>query len=304
MEINVDDITIEDRLRDDFGDLQGLANSIDLLGLLHPIVVDNENRLIAGHRRLKAVKMLGWSDIPVKVINNLSENERRLIELEENTKRKDLTDYEQSKNLNELVVVTKEVLKESDSPPSSKKKSNAEKPDSEKKVSEKLGVPQQTINEAKQHVKAVEINPNLKHLPKKDAIKTAKNPSKIELINAAYEEFPELKDKKMSSVDVINTAEKLRTISAEDRPEFAEKSENEIKKIKKVAHIISSASRLKREVTKKEIDQWLTNNDYAQIKSAIDDLDLAIDEMSYLRTELEKHLKSYPKKVKPTQPRK
>lgn len=38
--------------------------SIDALGLMHPIVVTPDNRLVAGERRLRACQSLGWNTVP------------------------------------------------------------------------------------------------------------------------------------------------------------------------------------------------------------------------------------------------
>lgn len=67
--IKIDQVVIGDRFRKDLGDIGSLAASMADLGLLQPIVIDQENRLIAGHRRLEAAKQLGWTEIPVNVIN-------------------------------------------------------------------------------------------------------------------------------------------------------------------------------------------------------------------------------------------
>ena len=57
-------VRLGDRHRKDVGDLQGLARSIAEVGLLHPIVLHPDGRLIAGMRRLEACKILGWTTIP------------------------------------------------------------------------------------------------------------------------------------------------------------------------------------------------------------------------------------------------
>src|SRR5262249_22027000 len=57
------------RYRKDLGDLPALAESLDRLGLLHPVVIDPPNRLIAGQRRLEAAKLLGWKNVPVRVVD-------------------------------------------------------------------------------------------------------------------------------------------------------------------------------------------------------------------------------------------
>ena len=51
------------------GDLVALAQSIEDVGLLHPIVITPDYRLIAGRRRLEAYKTLGWTEIPVHVVS-------------------------------------------------------------------------------------------------------------------------------------------------------------------------------------------------------------------------------------------
>ena len=69
--MRLDQITIGSRYRKDLGDLRALADSIAEVGLLHPIVVTPEGRLIAGQRRLEACRLLGWQDVPVTVVDLL-----------------------------------------------------------------------------------------------------------------------------------------------------------------------------------------------------------------------------------------
>lgn len=85
--MNIDQIEIGFRYRKDMGDLRSLADSIGEVGLLHPIVVTPEGRLIAGQRRLAACRSLGWDDVPVTVID-LYQAARG--EAHENFARKDL----------------------------------------------------------------------------------------------------------------------------------------------------------------------------------------------------------------------
>jgi ParB/RepB/Spo0J family partition protein len=51
------------------GNIKALAASIEAVGLLHPVVVTPDSRLIAGERRLEACKALGWTNIPVTVVS-------------------------------------------------------------------------------------------------------------------------------------------------------------------------------------------------------------------------------------------
>lgn len=43
--------------------------SIKEVGILHPVVVNNNKELIAGQRRIEAAKRLGWPNIPVNIVN-------------------------------------------------------------------------------------------------------------------------------------------------------------------------------------------------------------------------------------------
>jgi len=62
-------IEIGFRYRKDLGDLRSLAESISEMGLLHPVVVTPEGRLIAGQRRLAACRLLGWEEVPITVVD-------------------------------------------------------------------------------------------------------------------------------------------------------------------------------------------------------------------------------------------
>lgn len=104
--IPLSDIVIEARTRRDMGDIEALALSIDHLGLLHPIVVDSQNKLIAGERRLRAARKLKWPDIPANRVKSLDDALLALAaERDENTCRKDFLPseaVEHGKKLEEL----------------------------------------------------------------------------------------------------------------------------------------------------------------------------------------------------------
>ena len=60
--VNIDEITIGDRVRKDMGDLQKVADGITAEGLLEPIAVTKDNTLVFGHRRLLACRdILLWT---------------------------------------------------------------------------------------------------------------------------------------------------------------------------------------------------------------------------------------------------
>lgn len=89
--IKISEIDISDRARGEFGDTSELEASIKKYGLIHPIRIDTDKRLVVGGRRLEAVKRMGAITIPAIYIENLSPLELKEIELSENLDRKSLT---------------------------------------------------------------------------------------------------------------------------------------------------------------------------------------------------------------------
>jgi len=92
----------EHRIREELGDIKGLAESIRKFGLLHPLVLDKNMTLISAERRLKAIQMLGWEEVDASVLVEVDELEKKKIELEENIRRKDLTWSEEIKAKKQL----------------------------------------------------------------------------------------------------------------------------------------------------------------------------------------------------------
>ena len=89
--VDVDSIIVGDRARQSMVGIDSLAASIESIGLLHPIVVTPDHRLVAGGRRLAAVTALGWSTVPVTVAEDLTEAAALLqAESDENTEREPL----------------------------------------------------------------------------------------------------------------------------------------------------------------------------------------------------------------------
>jgi ParB family chromosome partitioning protein len=89
--VPISDISVLDRQRLDNGNIVELADSLNRLGLIQPIVVNQDLRLIAGGRRLAAAKLLNWPAIDVVFRETMSEDELQELELEENVRRKDVT---------------------------------------------------------------------------------------------------------------------------------------------------------------------------------------------------------------------
>jgi ParB-like chromosome segregation protein Spo0J len=89
--VAIDSVRVDGRYRKDFGDIDALARDIEANGLIHPIALTTDCRLIAGERRLRAVRSLGWARVPVRYLENVTDAAAMLrAERSENTCRKDM----------------------------------------------------------------------------------------------------------------------------------------------------------------------------------------------------------------------
>jgi hypothetical protein len=93
MKVQVTQIQVKDPVRIDAGNIAEMAENIREFGLLHPVVVrqihEGNYELVAGYRRLKACEQLGWTEIPITIIN--AEDALRKLDtlLHENLRRKE-----------------------------------------------------------------------------------------------------------------------------------------------------------------------------------------------------------------------
>lgn len=83
-DIEISSIKVKKRIREKNVSIQPLVESIQKYGLLEPIVIDQNNRLIAGFRRLEACKQLGYKTILANVVDVDDVEKFLLLELEEN----------------------------------------------------------------------------------------------------------------------------------------------------------------------------------------------------------------------------
>ncbi|MEA1997482.1 MAG: ParB/RepB/Spo0J family partition protein, partial [Gemmatimonadota bacterium] len=86
--------------------IEEMASSIEAQGLIQPVVVndrgDGNYELISGERRLRAVRKLGWKDIPA-VVRKVSDEKMLEITLVENLQREDLSPVEEAAGYKRLV---------------------------------------------------------------------------------------------------------------------------------------------------------------------------------------------------------
>lgn len=101
--IPISDVVITRRReREDLGDVDGMAVSILKFGQLQPIIIDENNELIDGQRRLTARQQNGDTEIFAMLKTDVDEVLAKEIELEANLQRKDMTWRERNRGLAEL----------------------------------------------------------------------------------------------------------------------------------------------------------------------------------------------------------
>lgn len=96
--------------------IEELARTIHTHGIIQPIVIrqteEDAYEIIAGERRYRAMKKLGWEEVPA-IVRNLDDKETASIALIENLQREELTAIEEAyayEKLLELHALTQEAL--------------------------------------------------------------------------------------------------------------------------------------------------------------------------------------------------
>lgn len=107
MEVEISRIIYNDaeRFRKDLGtedELNELSQSIESVGLLYPVIISRDYTLRAGRRRLEALKRLGRTTVRAEFFDNLDPIAQKIVELDENKRRKQLTWQEEASALAEI----------------------------------------------------------------------------------------------------------------------------------------------------------------------------------------------------------
>lgn len=64
--------------------LKQIASSIERFGFVNPVLIGDDDSIIAGHGRVEAAKLLGRKTVPTMEISHLSDAERRAYILADN----------------------------------------------------------------------------------------------------------------------------------------------------------------------------------------------------------------------------
>ena len=179
-EIELKDIKHGKRHRKDLGDITALAKSIETVGLLHPVVITEDNTLVAGQRRLAACALLGWQRVPVRVVN-LADIVKG--EFAENSDRKTFSPLEIDAITRAMAPIV--------STPVGRPKIRVNNPNKKGKTSEKIGafagVSASTVQKIAKVARAAESNPErFGHL--------AEEMDKSGSVNSAYRKLRQAND--------------------------------------------------------------------------------------------------------------
>jgi len=154
-EVNIDSIKPSKTLMRsvDSNKVKQLADSIAMFGLRHPVTISDDNYLISGNHRIEAVKSLGKKTIRAEIVH-VSGIMARILMVEENLIRADLTSLEQAEYLAEHNKLLIELGQRSESgkhvtAKSSKDgaRSNAPQPKTTKEIAKEMGMAERTLQE-------------------------------------------------------------------------------------------------------------------------------------------------------------
>lgn len=180
MIVKISDIRVEKnhsatkRVRTEFGDIMQLAESIKNHGLLQPPVVTQDTTgerkyvLVVGERRTRAMAMLGNTEMPVTIFEDLDPIDQKILELEENVMRKDLSWQEQVLAFKQLNDLNKEKYGE---PSQSRQNTGWTMKDMAKNCGVSVGTASQDIKLATVIESRPDIKKKVKKLPKHAARK-------------------------------------------------------------------------------------------------------------------------------------
>lgn len=130
--------------------IDGLAASIKRVGLMHPITLeDDTDELVAGFCRIQAFLKLGHTVIPFVRRSDLSELQRKVMELEENLQRMNLEWWMEAAAIADIDKIQREIAETS----------GEEWP--QYKTAEITGKSRGTVSQAIKVAEAIQINPEL-----------------------------------------------------------------------------------------------------------------------------------------------
>lgn len=145
MVVNIDKIIVKDRIRKDFGDISELAEDIKQNGLINPPVVNKEYELLAGERRLRACKSLGWTQIEIRMMDTRDAEHELNVEISENDVRKGFTKSERVDYMKRLLRIEAAKASEREHSGVKNPSPNSDEGRSDEKTAKQFGIGKDTL---------------------------------------------------------------------------------------------------------------------------------------------------------------
>ena len=83
-------------------DLEELKQSLEAMGQITPIKIDEKGYILAGHRRFQAAKELDWTSLKTQVMRGLSEFKKSVIMFSDNATQKKFNAWDMRKSIYDL----------------------------------------------------------------------------------------------------------------------------------------------------------------------------------------------------------
>ncbi len=205
-------------------DVSELEKSIETIGLIAPLVISEDNTVLAGGRRYQALLNLGHTEAPVVIVRK-GELEKELISIDENLVRKDLNKIEIEEHLRRAKEIYQELNPhESFEDLDQIEKSFKEKDHNETSVEESSDedTPKKTILPAEKFFKMV-------------SDKTGLSPRQIhQAISRDEKAAPEIKEARKKGELSISQTNEIVKLSPEEQPKaFMHLKGRPVREIKK-----------------------------------------------------------------------
>jgi len=147
----------------DHGDITGLKQSIKEVGLINPLTINENKKLLAGRRRFQAIKELGWEEVDCRILSSANELVDFKITIDENLQRKPLTDPEVAVMIKEYDEMKRKLegVKKAGNPNLLHCNKLEDEGWTQEKTAKDLGISQPAVAQAITIAKAIEKNPEL-----------------------------------------------------------------------------------------------------------------------------------------------
>src|SRR5271169_2378367 len=66
------------------GQIRQITESVRRFGFTIPVLIDGEDRILAGHARVEAARQLGWDSVPCMRVDHMTMDEKRAYVLADN----------------------------------------------------------------------------------------------------------------------------------------------------------------------------------------------------------------------------